>query len=71
MLEELEQAGDPSPFNLAVVHLGLGDNERALSLLEQAVDRGNFQVLYLKADARFDPLRADPRFAELVARIGW
>lgn len=71
ILDELGQAEDPSPFNLAVVHLGLGDNERALDFLDQATTAGNFHVLYLKAGPRFDPLRADARFGELLARIGW
>ncbi len=71
VLEELQQSVDPSPFSLAVVHLGLGNNEDALDLLSKAVDAGNFQVLYLKAGPRFDGLRDDARFAELLARMGW
>jgi TolB-like protein/tetratricopeptide (TPR) repeat protein len=71
VLREIEQAAAPSPFNLALVHLGLGDNEEALRNLDEAVEAGGFHVLYLKAGPRFDALRPDPRFAELLARIGW
>jgi len=71
ILAELEQADSPSPFNLALVYLGLGDNEKALQYLDEAVLAGNFHVLYLKSGPRFDVLRPDPVFAELLTRIGW
>lgn len=71
ILNELEQAEGPSPFNVAVVHLGLGNNEQALGYLDKAVAAGNFHALYLKAGPRFDPLRDDSRFAGLLARMGW
>lgn len=70
ILDRLEQAEDPSPVNLAVVHIGLGNNEQALDFLDRAVTAGNFQVLYLNAGPRFDSLRDETRFAELLARIG-
>jgi TolB-like protein/Tfp pilus assembly protein PilF len=71
VLAEIEQAEAPSPFNLALVHLGLGNTEKALQYLDEAIEAGNFHVLYLKAGPRFDGLRTDPGFAELLARIGW
>ena len=71
ILDGLEKAENPSPFNLAVIHLGLGNNEQAIDLLDKAIMAGNFHVLYLKAGPRFDALRDDSRFAELLARIGW
>jgi len=55
----------------ARVYLGLGDNARALSLLERAVaDRDSFLANESLAESFFDPIRADPRFAALVAKIG-
>ena len=70
ILEHLEQAESPPPFGLAVVHLGLGNNERALGLLEEAVAVRSFHTLYLKAGPRFDTLRDEPGFNELLRRIG-
>ena len=71
ILDGLEKAENPSPFNLAVIHLGLGNNEQAIDLLDKAIIAGNFHVLYLKAGPRFDALRDDSRFDELLARMGW
>ena len=57
-------------FLFAVVYVGLGENEQAFLWLEKAfVERTN-SLAYLKVDATWDPLRSDPRFAELVRHIG-
>jgi tetratricopeptide (TPR) repeat protein len=71
ILEELQQAADASSFNMAVVHLGLGDHEQALDLLEEAYLRRNMHLLYIKSGPRFDSLRGNPRFSELLERMGW
>lgn len=70
ILAGLERAESPPPFCLAVVHLGLGDDEQALGLLQDAVASRSFHTLYLKAGPRFDALRDDPRFDELLRQIG-
>jgi TolB-like protein/tRNA A-37 threonylcarbamoyl transferase component Bud32 len=57
------------PEFLAWVHLSIGENERALTLLEQAyVDRAGGMV-YLPVDPRWASLRGDPRFERLVRDI--
>jgi serine/threonine-protein kinase len=56
------------PFNLALVHLGLGDLERAMDLLEQASADDSQWMMYLKIDRIFDPLRRDPRFIALMKK---
>jgi TolB-like protein/Tfp pilus assembly protein PilF len=57
-------------LSFAVVYVGLGENEQAFLWLEKAyVERTN-SLAYLKVDATWDPLRSDPRFADLVRRIG-
>ena len=71
ILEELQQAADASSFNMAVVHLGLGDHEQALDLLEEAYMRRNMHLLYIKSGPRFDSLRGNPRFSGLLERMGW
>lgn len=40
-------------------------------MLDKAVDARQSHVVYLKQDAKFDPLRGDPRFEELLHRAGW
>ena len=55
----------------ARVYLGLGDNARALTLLERAAaDHDSFYSSESLAETFFDPIRADPRFAAIVAKVG-
>jgi serine/threonine protein kinase/TolB-like protein/Tfp pilus assembly protein PilF len=55
----------------ARAYIGLGDNGRALTLLERAVnDHDSFFSSESLAERFFDPLRADPRFAGIVAKAG-
>jgi tetratricopeptide (TPR) repeat protein len=59
------------PFNLAIVHLGLGDRARALDYLEQAYASNSQWMPYLRGDRIFDPLRAEPRLVALMKRLGF
>jgi serine/threonine protein kinase/tetratricopeptide (TPR) repeat protein len=59
-----------SPFHLSLIYIGLGENGRALELLNKAYDERGERMVWLRADPRFDPLRLDPRFNDLLARIG-
>jgi len=59
-----------SPFNIALVYVGLGDKDRALDWLEKAAEERARQIVFLKQDAVFDPLRGEPRFQALVRRVG-
>jgi serine/threonine protein kinase/tetratricopeptide (TPR) repeat protein len=55
----------------ARVYVGLGDREKALTLLERAAtDRDSFFSSESLAESFFDPIRADPRFAALMKRVG-
>ena len=51
-------------------YLGLGDNEQTFSWLERAYNEHSPILLYIKVHPFFDPLRGDPRFADLVRRVG-
>jgi TolB-like protein/Flp pilus assembly protein TadD len=51
-------------------YLGLGDNEAAMASLEQAYNEQSPILQYLKTHPYFDPLRSDPRFADMVHRVG-
>jgi hypothetical protein len=57
-------------LDIAFVHLGLGDKEEALRGLERASTEGEGWVSYFNADPVYDPLRSDPRFQSLLARVG-
>jgi TolB-like protein/Tfp pilus assembly protein PilF len=56
-------------YQFAVIHVGLGQNERAIAALEEAYRERSTLLGYLKMDPRFDPLRSDPRFRNLLSRI--
>jgi tetratricopeptide (TPR) repeat protein len=71
ILEELQQAAYPSPYNLAIVHLGLGQYEQAIDWLEKAYEARNSHLVYINQDPKFDPLRDKERFMELLERIVW
>jgi TolB-like protein/DNA-binding winged helix-turn-helix (wHTH) protein/Flp pilus assembly protein TadD len=72
-LEKLEQlnprqALDPAPFIRAYV--GMGDTDQAFVWLEKTyLQRGNTMVT-LQVDPLYDPLRGDPRFEDLLGRVG-
>ena len=51
-------------------YLGLGDNEHAFYWLERAYKEQSNILQFLKTHPYFDPIRSDPRFAELVRRVG-
>lgn len=60
-----------SPYELALMEVGFGRNDRAFELLNQAVADRRWEVVNLKMDPMLDPLRNDPRFAALVRRLGF
>jgi tetratricopeptide (TPR) repeat protein len=57
-------------LSFAIVYVGLGEKEQAFLWLEKAYDERTNSLAYLKVAATWDPLRPDPRFADLVRRIG-
>jgi serine/threonine-protein kinase len=64
-------AREPLAGSIAGIYTGLGDREQALAWLERAVHDHDPELGYLKADPRWDPLRADPRFRAILQRLGF
>ncbi len=58
------------PFELAQIHARLGEKDRAFELLERAYLERDEGLLHLNELAAFDDLRSDPRFANLLRRVG-
>lgn len=58
-----------SPMNFVFVYTNLDDKDQAFAWLEKAYQEHSPWLTYLPADPQFDPLRSDPRFAELVSKI--
>ena len=59
-----------SPADIALFYARLGERDEAFSWLERAMQERSILFNYLAADARFDNLRPDPRFPELLGRVG-
>jgi hypothetical protein len=59
-----------SPADLGVLYAGLGDKEAAFQSLARAYAAHGMQLWSLKVNPHYDSLRADPRFAELMRRVG-
>jgi serine/threonine protein kinase/tetratricopeptide (TPR) repeat protein len=73
LLRELEQRFDRSyvaPAFIALVFLGLGDRDHAFEWLEKGYELRDSGIVRLVAAREFDPLRSDPRFADLMRRVG-
>jgi TolB-like protein/Tfp pilus assembly protein PilF len=59
-----------APFGLIWAYAGLGDNERAFAYLERAYQERAGRMVWINVDPRMEPLRSDPRFRDLVRRVG-
>jgi eukaryotic-like serine/threonine-protein kinase len=58
------------PFGIAAIHAGLDEREQALEWLQKACDeKSPFVSMFLKVDPKFDSLRSDPRFGDLLRRM--
>ncbi len=55
----------------AAIHVGLGEADEAFRLLELAYQERIDRLVYLNVDPMADPIRSDPRFAQLMAKIGF
>ncbi|MEE9280423.1 MAG: hypothetical protein V3V67_09640 [Myxococcota bacterium] len=64
------QAGYTSPVSLALVHLALAEPDEALEQLEHAYEARAFYVTHIGVEPRYDPLRSDARFQDLLRRMG-
>jgi TolB-like protein/Flp pilus assembly protein TadD len=69
-LERMHREGIVPAASLAILHGALGESNEAFAWLEKAYQERDPQLTYLKAGRRFEPLRKDPRFSELVRRVG-
>jgi eukaryotic-like serine/threonine-protein kinase len=72
-LAELQRLSEHSyvpATDVALVYAGLGEKDKAFAWLDKAYEEHSFSLSNLKVEPRFDPLRSDPRYADLLRRIG-
>jgi serine/threonine protein kinase/tetratricopeptide (TPR) repeat protein len=73
ILDDLTKLGQDkyvAPHFFAGIHIGLGEDERALAYLEKSYAEHCHWLIYLHIDPSMDRLRGDPRFQDLLRRVG-
>ncbi|HKZ01355.1 MAG TPA: tetratricopeptide repeat protein, partial [Pyrinomonadaceae bacterium] len=70
VLNELPHQSYTNAFIVASLHASLGNRDQAFEWLERAYHERVDNLIWLKVDPRFASLRGDPRYADLVQRIG-
>jgi tetratricopeptide (TPR) repeat protein len=69
-LEQLSKHRFVSPYRIAIIHVGLGDKDQAFIWLQKAYDQRDDLLPILKVDPDMELIHSDPRFGEMLERIG-
>lgn len=70
-LERKSKGTSTSPYTMAAIYAGLGENDKAFEFLEKAYSEKSFEMSWLlKSDLLLDNLHPDPRFQSLLRRMG-
>ena len=59
-----------SPYHIALIYNGLGERDEALAQLERAYAQHDHAMVFLKVEPRWNNLRSEPRFQDLLRRVG-
>ena len=65
-----EQAGYLPAYEMAKLHLALGDRAEALDWLRRAYDQRSHSLVFLAVDPQLEPLRTDREFRDLLLKTG-
>jgi len=68
-LQQLQGQRYVSPYTVAAIHAGLGDQDQAFKWLETAVEERDIWLMNLKVDPVFAKLRSQRKFTDILARI--
>jgi len=68
-LQQLQGQRYVSPYTVAAIHAGLGDQDQAFKWLETAVEERDIWLMNLKVDPVFAKLRSQKKFTDILARI--
>ncbi len=69
-LFKLSKRAYVSPYMIACVYTGLEQQDRAFEMLEKAYEERDSHLVDVSLDPRLDPLRSDPRYTDLLRRVG-
>jgi serine/threonine protein kinase/tetratricopeptide (TPR) repeat protein len=59
------------PYNIAMIYNGLGERDETLDWLERAYQQRDQKLVFLKVEPKWNNLRGDPRFQDLLHRVGF
>ena len=71
ILQDISLRKYVSPYSMVMIHLGLGQNEQALELLERLYEERNDWLVWLNVSPELRVLRDEPKFKDLLRRIGF
>jgi hypothetical protein len=74
LLNELQQASTRqyiAPKHIALVYTGLRLKEEMFAWLEKAYEDRDISLAFIKVEPRWDEYRSDPRFMDLMQRVGF
>ena len=69
-LQERSKKDFVPSFSIATVYLGLGMKEEAIQHIVKSYQEGSYYMIYLKVDPLLDGVRSDPRFIDVMRRVG-
>jgi len=69
-LTQLKKQKYVAPYFFAGIHVGLGEDDRALEYLEKSYEEHSHWLIYLHIDPSMDGLRSNPRLEDLLRRVG-
>jgi tetratricopeptide (TPR) repeat protein len=70
IIEEVTKPPAATSYNIARIYAALGENDHAFECLDSAYSEKSPEIVSLKVDPSFDNLRSDPRFQDLLGRVG-
>ena len=70
LLTQMQRTRLVPDLYLAAIHVGLGEKDEAFKLLDKAYQERIDRLVYLKVEPMADTIRSDPRFAQLLDKIG-
>ena len=70
-LKEQSRGRYVAPYRLAMVCIGLGENDQAFEWLQKGCEEHDLGLACLKVESMADGLRSDPRFDQLLQRVGF
>jgi eukaryotic-like serine/threonine-protein kinase len=68
-LSQMSQQTYVSPYDMAILYVGLGEKDKAIEQLTKAYEDRAGWIIYLKVEPIFDPVRDDPRVKDLIVRM--